>query len=394
MGPSHFWKPLAILALGCKTLTAASFGHSRCSALATSLRIENATILATGYYQNGSIIDLPGLTTSCVTGTGPPTVNATTDLCRVVVSVATTSTSRVLVEAWLPDEWNSRLIASGGGGISGCVDYNAVPYGASLGFASFGTNGGHNGSVGYDFFLYRPEVINDFGHRSIHIEAQVGKQIVQQYYGRSSSYNYYAGCSTGGRQGIKDATMYPDDFDGILAGSPGVHWFNIVSAYALLARRSGWPDINSTSYVQQAQWEAIVAAQINLLDPLDGVIDGVIDQAYMYNFDVELLRCGGGLLNDTVCLSPDQVASVRAVYQPISNSHGQFAFPSWGLGADTSGWSANVVNGMPSINYVVEVRLFPAQIIDDVLANSVYSRMCSEASSTMTVHGRRILLVK
>jgi feruloyl esterase len=61
------------------------------------------------------------------------TVNTTADLCRVVVSVATTSTSRVLVEAWLPDEWNSRLLASGGGGIGGCVDYNSLPCGVSLG---------------------------------------------------------------------------------------------------------------------------------------------------------------------------------------------------------------------------------------------------------------------
>lgn len=357
MSPSRLWKSLAVVGFLCGSLTAGSPRQSNCSALATSLRVENATILATGYYQKGSVIDLPGLIASCATGPGPATVNATTDLCRVVVSVATTSTSRVLVEAWLPDEWNSRLIASGGGGISGCVDYNAVPYGASLGFASLGTNGGHNGSSGFDFFLNRPEVINDFGYRSIHVEAEVGKQIVQQYYGQSSCYNYYAGCSTGGRQGIKEATMYPDDFDGILAGSPGVHWFTIVSAYALMARRSGWPDIDSTSYVHQAQWEAIVAAQIRLLDPLDGVIDGVIDQAYMYNFDAELLRCGGGLLNDSVCLSPDQVASVRAAYEPISTSHGQFAFPSWGLGADTSSWSANVVNGTPSIDSIIEVRL-------------------------------------
>ncbi|KFY39926.1 hypothetical protein V494_03760 [Pseudogymnoascus sp. VKM F-4513 (FW-928)] len=107
-----------------------------------------------------------------------------------------------------------------------CLDYNAVPYAASLDFASLGTNGGHNGSAGYDFLLYRPEVVNDFGYQSIYVEA-----------------------STRGRQGIKEVTMYPNDFDGILAGSASVHWFTIVSDYALLARLSRWPDISSTSYV-------------------------------------------------------------------------------------------------------------------------------------------------
>ena len=83
------------------------------------------------------------------------------------MSVATISTRRVLVKAWLPNPWNSRLLSSGGGGIGGCVDYNGLHYGDLLEFASFGTKGGHSGSVGYDFFLYQPEVINDFGYRSI-----------------------------------------------------------------------------------------------------------------------------------------------------------------------------------------------------------------------------------
>lgn len=130
--------------------------------------------------------------------------------------------------------------------------------------------------------------------------------------------------------------IYPSDFDGILAGSPGVEWFSIVASYALLARRSGWPDIESPSYVSAAQWEAIVQAQIALLDGLDGIEDGIIDQPYMYTFDANLLRCGGGVLNDSVCLSPQQVLPVRSVYDPVLNSTGQLAMPAWGIGADTS----------------------------------------------------------
>lgn len=49
-----------------------------------------------------------------------------------------------------------------------------------------------------------------------------------------------------------------------------------------MARRSEWPHINSATYVRQEQWEAIVGAHIRLLDSLNGVIDGVIDQAYMW----------------------------------------------------------------------------------------------------------------
>jgi hypothetical protein len=98
-----------------------------------------------------------------------------------------------------------------------------VASGAQLGFAALGTNAGHIGAEGFNFFLNHPEVINDFGYRSIHVDAVVGKDIVKQYYGRKSTRNYYHGCSTGGRQGFQNAHLYPDDFDGIVTGSPGIN---------------------------------------------------------------------------------------------------------------------------------------------------------------------------
>lgn len=68
------------------------------------------------------------------------------------------------MEGWLPPPkaWNSRLLASGTGGIGGCVDYAVLQSGAQLGFATFGTNVGHDGAAGWDFFLGKPETVRDF----------------------------------------------------------------------------------------------------------------------------------------------------------------------------------------------------------------------------------------
>lgn len=104
MSSSRFWELLAVLLFIWVSLAAGLPGASYCSTFATSLRVDKVTILATGYYQKGSIIDLPGLTACCAAGDGPATVKATAGLCRVVVSVETSSKTRVLVEAWLPDE--------------------------------------------------------------------------------------------------------------------------------------------------------------------------------------------------------------------------------------------------------------------------------------------------
>lgn len=265
------------------------------------------------------------------------------------------------IEAWLPDAeaWNGRLLATGTGGEGGCIDYATVQNGAQLGFASFGTNAGHDGSEGYEFFLGKPEVINDFGYRAVHVEAQVGKEVVEQYYGRKPEKSYYQGCSTGGRQGLQSAQLYPGDFDGIIAGAPGINWLRIVASKGILARRIGWPYIHSAAYVRPEQWAAIVEKQVEDFDPLDGVVDGIIDDPTLYSFDPEILACGTGLLNDSLCLSAAQVQSVRAAYLPIADSTGQIVYPAFGLGADTSVFSDNQVDGKPELAYtILQVSIF------------------------------------
>ncbi|KAI1381288.1 tannase and feruloyl esterase [Hypoxylon crocopeplum] len=338
-----------------------------CTSLGTQISIPNVTIVAHDYLLNGTTIALPGTVESC----GGPDLkaNATTNLCRLVLVVATTPSSEVQLEAWLPDaqNWNNRLLATGNGGIGGCIDYATMQNGAGLGFASFGTNAGHNGSEGYEFFLNQPEVINDFGHRAIHVEAEIGKELVRQYYGIGAAKNYYAGCSTGGRQGFQNAHLYPEDFDGLLLGSPGIDWLHIVASKGILARRIGWPDLKSSAYVRPEQWTAIVEAQIRQLDPLDGVIDGVIDEPTKHRFDSASLACGTGLLNSSMCLTPQQVESVRKAYEPIASTSGQIVYPAFELGSKTDVFSENQENGTAKLSYT---------ILQDFWRGAVYNNSC------------------
>jgi predicted peptidase len=49
-----------------------------------------------------------------------------------------------------------------------------------------------------------------------------GKTLTNKFYKKSPSKSYYLGCSLGGRQGIKAAEQFPNDFDGIVAGYPAI----------------------------------------------------------------------------------------------------------------------------------------------------------------------------
>lgn len=42
------------------------------------------------------------------------------DLCRIALSIRTSSTSNIAFEAWLPENWSGRFLATGNGGIDGC----------------------------------------------------------------------------------------------------------------------------------------------------------------------------------------------------------------------------------------------------------------------------------
>lgn len=373
----HLCFPLTLnawLSVALFAFHARAYNSHHCSTIASSLSISNATIISVSYRSLGSAISLPGTVESC----GGPDLHAniTANLCRFVIDATTSASSSVHIEAWLPDDWNGRFMATGNGGEGGCVDYATMQNGAQLRFATFGMNAGHNGSVGFDFFLHKPEALIDFGYRSMHTEAVVGKELVKLYYGRLPEYSYYVGCSTGGRQGFSTAIHYPDDFNGLLLGSPGIDWLRIVSSKGILARRVGWPYINSTRYVTDAQFQAIAAKQIEFLDPLDGVIDGIIDQPTEHRFNPEIFSCGTGVLNESFCLNPEQVESVRAAYEPIADESGQIIYPAFELGSNTGVFSANQVNGTAQLTYT---------ILQDYWRGAVYNKSTwSDLNFTIT----------
>jgi feruloyl esterase len=127
-------------------------------------------------------------------------------LCRLALHVETSNASGMVLEAWLPQNWTGRFLSTGNGGLSGCVQYFDLAYTAALGFASVGTNNGHNGTSG-KAFLNASGVIEDFAYRAAHTGVVLGKQITQIFYEQNYTNSYFLGCSNGGRQGMRSAQM-------------------------------------------------------------------------------------------------------------------------------------------------------------------------------------------
>ena len=186
--------------------------------------------------------DVPGVTIDDVStgSTGPGGV----PYCLVKVTVP----KAIHIWVGLPTggSWNGRWQSLGGGVYSGQANLT-VPTGALVdGYAGATTDTGHaGGPPRFPPFLSfldgsfgcvnnctgntaanpgKPdtELQIDFAYRSEHMMAVIGKQLVQAFYGQPPAYSYWNGCSTGGRQGLKAAQMFPEDYNGIIAGAPAM----------------------------------------------------------------------------------------------------------------------------------------------------------------------------
>ncbi len=133
-----------------------------------------------------------------------------------------TSDSLINMELWLPTptNWNGKFMGVGNGGFAGSIQglTNEMPQALRLGYATAGTDTGHQ-EPGGNWAIGHPEKMIDFGYRATHEMTLKAKQIVKTFYDQNAKYSYFKGCSTGGRMALMEAQRYPDDYDGIIAGS-------------------------------------------------------------------------------------------------------------------------------------------------------------------------------
>ncbi|KAH8200965.1 hypothetical protein TruAng_004903 [Truncatella angustata] len=187
--------------------------------------------------------------------------------------------------------WNGRLQALGGGGYSASFGALYSTQAVSLGYVTIDTDAGHvqgaeaaqspeswaltsSGNVN----LY---LLENFGSRSLHEMAVIGKAVTASYYGSQPQYSYFTGCSGGGRQALMIAQRYAEDFDGILATAPAINFENFIPAGYWATQVMH--DLGV--FPSPCEFKAFTEAAIAACDKLDGVIDGIIGLPELCTFD-------------------------------------------------------------------------------------------------------------
>jgi Tannase and feruloyl esterase len=249
----------------------------------------NTTVLLVKAFKKGDALLLSGTVT-------PTTPVAANDVCMVKLNVgpgnpgpvgAPSTSPGIGIEVWLPTQanWNNRIHVRGNGGWSGTAESSLTQISGTdassvatvEGAVSATTDNGHIAAqslidMGIPWtdasFAMNPDgTINtalwrDFSERSLHELAVKTKALTKAYYGRDARYAYFEGASTGGRQGLKLAQAYPEDFDGILAGYPAINWTKFITAelYPQIVQQRDLGGVNLSAAQQNLMSNAAISA--------------------------------------------------------------------------------------------------------------------------------------
>lgn len=200
------------------------------------------------------------------------------------------------------EAWTGRLLFIGTGGPGGFLDPGVVDRGLRQGSATVNCDLGHSATrMGSLWGLGNPAAVRDWAWRATHVTLLAATDIAQRVYDAPVRHRYFAGSSTGGRHGLIEAQRFPNDFDGILACSPGHYYIYTTFTWPWLSQRLFTPD--GEPILQPEDVEIITAAVFEQSVAAGAVEDGTIVRPWDVTVDVS-----------AIALPEPKLAAVRALY--------------------------------------------------------------------------------
>lgn len=247
---------------------------------------------------------------------------------------APSTTAGIGIEVWLPSpaRWIGRMHLLGGAGMAGGPQTSLTAF-ATAPTAAPWTVAGIEGAVaattdtghvsGGGEVLMNPDgTVNALGWSQfsaigIHEMTLKAKALATAYYGAAPKYTYWHGGSTGGRQGLKQAQDFPEDFDGIIATSPAINWsrFTTAEVYPQLVIQRDLAGVGLTA----GQMSAVSNAAISACDLVGGQHLGFILDPSTCSYDPTtdpsvLCAANGGTNTTANCVMPAQAAVFNKIW--------------------------------------------------------------------------------
>ena len=245
-------------------------------------------------------------------------------------------------EIRLPVQWNGRFLYQANGGLDGEIvpALGAVSGGAPVapalvqGFAVLSSDAGH--PTPSPFFGVDPQARLDYGYQAVGTLTPMAKNLIKSAYGKAPDRSYLAGCSNGGRHAMVGASRYADQYDGILAGNPGVYLPKAAATqlwkaqqYAKVASKDANGQPNLKSAVTPAEFKLISSKIVEKCDALDGVADGQVNDVAtcqaVFDLQRDVPTCSGA--RDGTCISSEQKNVLTTIFAGPKNRKGEALYP-------------------------------------------------------------------
>ncbi|KAI1209040.1 tannase and feruloyl esterase [Annulohypoxylon truncatum] len=257
-------------------------------------------------------------------------------LCAVIVK---NETANYRFGMFLPDDWNSRFLAIGSYSFLGGINWLDMGPGAKYGMASLSTDTGHSSGQGDLTWPTTQELKVNWAYQALEGSIVLGKTLIESYYSNKPiAYSYFSGCSTGGRQGLKQIQRDPDMFDGALIGAPAwdtkhlMPWISKLATWNLPEDAAG--SINDSNLFSRLQAEVVKQC-----DSLDGVQDNIVSSlsACREHFDISKIRCDV-TSNKTSCWTQAQIDTAQKMYTDYTTEDGEFVYKGMDYSSE-AGWA-------------------------------------------------------
>jgi len=215
--------------------------------------------------------------------------------------------------------WNGRTQGIGGGGCSGSLGVTGP---VNAGYVGSGNDTGHTGGCGpgvNEDGTYNLQFINDFIRNGMKQQILFSKAVARTYYAMQPAYNYWSGCSTGGRQGYVLAQELGAELDGILANAPAIYWtrFQTEQMWGQIVMNELLGDQIPGAKLSQATTSAVDACDLN-----DGVADRIIDDPRTCAFSAHANVCGMPTEPAENCLTLKEADAIDKIWDGPRNARG------------------------------------------------------------------------
>ena len=337
-----------VIIAGCAATAPQDQAAGACSELNGATVAASSIGLATGGATVTSTEYVPSVTRSPKSHQG---------YCKVLGDIAPVNPKAPAIKFQLnlPAQWNNKSLMIGGGGYNGvpAKTTDLLPAGPvdkpdpiGLGYATYGSDSGHqlaDDPANPGKFALNGEALRNFSFEALKKTHDIAQQLIAGYYGKPPQVKYFAGGSTGGREGLAVAQKWPNDFNGVIALYPAFAAASLDLQFGRITRALAAPG----AYPNLEKRAVLYKAGMQACDALDGIRDGLVSNQRQCNrtfdpatatVDGRPLRCESGRDTGNHCLSDAQIKAMKVfasdiVFRPpVGSGEVRHAgFNTWGV---------------------------------------------------------------